>query len=115
MAVIRQVEQDLRAVLYEFPRQGREGRFITDECADSVLPQPRHGNARTRLEVTHFLGDLFEEAERPRHVLAERDKMNFVIAPYRLAGWRKQQRGVERRAPARVGHRSQKETGAGRS
>ncbi len=113
IAVVRQIKQYLRAVLNEAAGQRREGRFITDEYADLVLPHRRCHCSGSRREVPYFFGYLIEKAEGPGNIFTERDQVDLVIAGHGLTGRRKQQRRVEWRAQAGVGYRSQQKGHAG--
>src|SRR6185312_14259547 len=82
-SIVGDIDQDLGAVGNELAYFIRKDRFITNDHSEFGAAEIEDAALRAAREVSHFTSQLAGEEEKlfERHVFAEGDQMNLVIAP----------------------------------
>src|SRR5437868_13847668 len=82
-AIVRNIHEYLRPVGGRLPDFVGENGLIADENSHLVLPGLQRRSRRASRKITDLLRQSSSEAEHSfeRNILAERDKMHFVITP----------------------------------
>ena len=109
IAVVRNINQQVRAAFDELPNLGRKGRFVADEDSHAVSIGRKNDDAGAGREIACFLCDAMHEAEETRHVLAKWNQVDLVVTILQIARGPKQHRGIQRRALRRFADRSKQE------
>jgi hypothetical protein len=104
IAVVGKVHENLRAAAGELAHQVREGRFVTDEDADTI---GEHHHAIAGREIARLFRHPVHPGENLRHKFAEGNELDFVVFVQDLPGGVDHDRGVERRALFRVADRAE--------
>src|SRR5690348_13685837 len=96
VSVVREIHQDVCALFGELTDEVREGRLVTDEDAEAVTAGRQHFDFTARHKIAGFLRHAVDEAKHGRHIFAERNELDLVIAASFLAFRSEQDGGVQR-------------------
>src|SRR5260370_28131138 len=80
-AVIRDVDEHLRAVCRKFANFIRKDGFIADKNAEAFVAGIEHSTCRPRAEFSHLARQVFREEEERfiRNVFPKRNQMDLVV------------------------------------